>query len=69
MAKFCPKKDGPSIKHDISIPISKIPFFIKEAEKLIKKVLSNSKILIFGHIADGNIHYNVSSENIMIKKF
>ncbi len=61
---FAQKKDGPSIKHDISIPISKLPLFLKESEKSIKQVLSNSKILTFGHIADGNIHYNISSEYI-----
>ena len=62
------KKNGPSIKHDISIPVSKIPLFIKEAEKLIIKILPNSKILTFGHIADGNIHYNISSNKIKNKK-
>ena len=61
---FAQKRDGPSIKHDISIPISKIPIFLREAEKSIKKVLSESKILIFGHIADGNLHYNISSSII-----
>ena len=65
---FAQKKDGPSIKHDISIPISKIPIFLEEAEKLIKKVLSNVRILVFGHIADGNIHYNISSEYIKDKR-
>ena len=65
---FAQKKDGPSIKHDISIPISNIPTFIKTAEVLIKKVLPNSKILIFGHIADANIHYNISSKDIENKK-
>ena len=58
------KRDGPSIKHDISIPVSKTSFFIKEAEDSIKKILPDSKILIFGHIADGNIHYNISSNSI-----
>ena len=62
---YAQKKDGPSIKHDISIPISKIPKFIKESEVLVKKILSNAKILIFGHIADGNIHYNISDNSVL----
>ena len=65
---FAQKKDGKSIKHDISIPISNIPTFIKKAEVLIKKVLPNSQILIFGHIADANIHYNISSKDIESKR-
>jgi FAD/FMN-containing dehydrogenase len=65
---FAQKKDGPSIKHDISIPISNIPIFIKKAEVSIKKVLPNSQILVFGHIADANIHYNISSKDIESKK-
>ena len=64
---YAQKKNGPSIKHDISLPLSKIPVFIKKAELMIKKILPNAKILIFGHLADGNIHYNVSSENITDK--
>ena len=67
MVKLCSKKDGPSIKHDISI-VSNIPIFIKKAEVSIKKVLPNSQILIFGHIADANIHYNISSKDIESKK-
>ena len=65
---FAQKKDGKSIKHDISIPISNIPLFIKKSEVLIRKVLPNSNILIFGHIADANIHYNISSKEIENKR-
>ncbi len=64
---YAQKKDGPSIKHDISLPISKIPVFIEEAEVLVKQVLPNANILIFGHLADGNIHYNIS-DNIVLNK-
>ena len=64
------KKNGPSIKHDISLPIKgKIPIFIKESEELIKKVLPDANILIFGHLADGNIHYNISNNNILKRSF
>ena len=64
---YAQKKNGLSIKHDISLPISKIPMFIKESEDLIKKVFKDPSILIFGHLADGNIHYNVSNNNILKK--
>ena len=64
---YAQKKNGLSIKHDISLPISKIPMFIKESEDLIKKIFKDPNILIFGHLADGNIHYNVSNNNILKK--
>ena len=41
--------------------------FIQEAEILVKKILPNANILIFGHLADGNIHYNISN-NIVLNK-
>ncbi len=64
---YAQKREGNSIKHDISLPISKIPKFISEAKLLISKILPDAKILIFGHLADGNIHYNVSSQSIKNK--
>ena len=54
------KIEGPSIKHDISIPISKIPKFLIAAENLISKFIKKKHILVFGHLADGNLHYNIS---------
>ena len=53
------KIDGPSIKHDISLPISKIPTFLKKAEMAISKIINRKYILAFGHLADGNLHYNI----------
>ncbi|MBF96906.1 MAG: putative FAD-linked oxidoreductase [Alphaproteobacteria bacterium MarineAlpha9_Bin4] len=64
---YAQKKDGVSIKHDISLPISKIQFFLKEAAMLIKKILPNANILTFGHLADGNIHYNISDNSKLNK--
>ncbi|WP_370931166.1 FAD-binding oxidoreductase [Bartonella sp. DGB1] len=53
------KKESPSIKHDISLPISKIVDFIIAADNLIKKLLPNARIMCFGHLGDGNLHYNI----------
>ena len=52
--------EGISIKHDISIPISKIPDFLRQTEKMLTTDYPNVRIVAFGHIGDGNIHYNVS---------
>ena len=54
------KKEGGSIKNDISIPINDISKFINNAEKISKKVIPGSRSVIFGHIGDGNIHFNIS---------
>ena len=54
------KKEGGSIKNDISIPIKDISKFINNAEKISKEVIPGSRCVIFGHIGDGNIHFNIS---------
>ncbi len=53
------KREGLSLKHDISIPISKVAQFINDASHKVKKYFPESNILAFGHIGDGNIHFNV----------
>ncbi|MBI0003089.1 FAD-binding oxidoreductase [Bartonella sp. M0177] len=54
------KLEGGSIKHDISVPIASIPDFISEAAKIIEAISSGARIVCFGHMGDGNLHYNVS---------
>jgi D-lactate dehydrogenase (cytochrome) len=50
---------GASIKHDISVPIANVPAFIEEADAAVAKFIPGSRTLPFGHVGDGNIHYNV----------
>ena len=52
------KKDGDGIKHDISVPISKIPEFIARADTAVEDILPGFKRVAFGHAGDGNIHYD-----------
>ncbi|MEJ2122962.1 MAG: FAD-binding oxidoreductase, partial [Alphaproteobacteria bacterium] len=52
--------EGGSIKHDVSVPIAKIPEFIARANDLATKMIPNSRPVPFGHYGDGNIHYNLS---------
>ena len=51
---------GASIKHDISVPVSHIPRFLDEAEAQIGVLAPGAGIIAFGHIGDGNIHYDIS---------
>jgi len=61
------KREGGSIKHDISVAVSKTVDFIEEASKRVVKALPNIRPCPFGHIGDGNIHYNLTQPNNMDK--
>ncbi|MDK1488759.1 FAD-binding oxidoreductase [Sinorhizobium sp. 7-81] len=54
------KPEGGSIKHDVSVPVSSIPAFIAEADAAVMKAIPGVRICSFGHMGDGNIHYNIS---------
>jgi len=52
------KREGPSIKHDVSVSVSKIPAFMKEGLLAMKKALPECRPVPFGHVGDGNLHFN-----------
>ncbi len=54
------KKLGGSIKHDVSVPVAAIPAFIEEANAAVVAAVPGARPFPFGHVGDGNIHYNVS---------
>src|SRR6476469_1692745 len=54
------KPEGGSIKHDISVPVAAVPAFIEQANEAVVKLIPGSRPVPFGHLGDGNIHYNVS---------
>ena len=54
------KIDGISIKHDVSVPISRIAEFIERADRQLAEAYAGLRIVCFGHIGDGNLHYNPS---------
>ena len=60
--------EGGSIKHDISVPISKIPQFIAEATLAVNAFMPGARVMSFGHMGDGNLHFNVSQPPGMDKK-
>ena len=53
-------QQGGSIKHDVSVPVAKIPEFIKRADEAVTAFIPGSRPVPFGHLGDGNIHYNLS---------
>ncbi len=52
-------QEGLNAKHDISLPISRIPAFCAEAEALLAQTLPGARLVNFGHLGDGNLHFNV----------
>jgi FAD/FMN-containing dehydrogenase len=53
-------KEGKNIKHDISLPISVIADFVAETNLALQQVFPGCRMVTFGHLGDGNLHYNVS---------
>jgi FAD/FMN-containing dehydrogenase len=54
------KLDGPSVKHDVSVPVSRVPDLIERAGAALLARFPDIRIVAFGHVGDGNIHYNCS---------
>ncbi len=54
-------KEGLNIKHDISIPVSRIPAFVAETDALLHREIPGVRLVNFGHLGDGNLHYNVQA--------
>ena len=53
-------EEGKNIKHDISVPISRIGDFIRKTDVALHQAFPGCRLVTFGHLGDGNLHYNVS---------
>jgi FAD/FMN-containing dehydrogenase len=54
------KEEGGSIKHDVAVPVAQVPELIARANQLVELMIPGARPVPFGHLGDGNIHYNVS---------
>ncbi len=54
------KLEGISVKHDVAVPVSSVPGFLEMAGDALQQAYPGVRIVAFGHIGDGNVHYNVS---------
>ncbi|MCZ6609292.1 MAG: FAD-binding oxidoreductase [Alphaproteobacteria bacterium] len=63
----CETREGASIKHDVSVPVSKVADFIAEGTRLLEAYIEGVRVFPFGHVGDGNIHFNVSQPVAMTK--
>ena len=55
------RREGPNIKHDISLPVSAIAAFLEASERALSAALPGVRFVVFGHLGDGNLHYNLSA--------
>ncbi|WP_310494448.1 FAD-binding oxidoreductase [Dechloromonas sp.] len=58
------KIEGISIKHDVSVPVSRIPEFLATADAALAKAFPGTRVVAFGHVGDGNLHYNLSKADV-----
>jgi FAD/FMN-containing dehydrogenase len=54
------KLEGGSIKHDVAVPVARVPELVTRANQLVELMIPGARPVPFGHLGDGNIHYNVS---------
>jgi FAD/FMN-containing dehydrogenase len=52
--------DGASLKHDISVPIAVLPDFVERASAWVKTNVPEGRLVIYGHVGDGNLHFNLN---------
>ena len=55
------KREGASIKHDISVPVAAIPDFLAKATPAVLAIVPGARPVSFGHLGDGNLHFNFNS--------
>jgi FAD/FMN-containing dehydrogenase len=65
LREMIPEAQFANVKHDISVPVSKIPEFIDQASRNLSARFGDIAIYCFGHVGDGNLHYNVGSEALV----
>ncbi|MBT6278396.1 MAG: FAD-binding oxidoreductase [Chromatiales bacterium] len=51
---------GPSIKHDVSVQVSRVPEFLNRGRQLLESMIPGVRVVAFGHMGDGNVHFNLS---------
>jgi FAD/FMN-containing dehydrogenase len=63
-----PEAQFGNVKHDISVAVSKVPEFIERASAMLAKALPGAPVYCFGHVGDGNLHYNVGDAALLARR-
>ena len=53
------RRDGPSLKHDVSLPIDRLPAFVEAASAWVAREAPMAQLVCYGHVGDGNLHFNL----------
>jgi D-lactate dehydrogenase (cytochrome) len=53
------RRDGPSLKHDVSLPIDRLPAFVEAASAWVAREAPQARLVCYGHVGDGNLHFNL----------
>jgi FAD/FMN-containing dehydrogenase len=62
------KPEGGQAKYDVSVPVASVPGFLAEADAVVEKTAPGARVIAFGHMGDGNIHYDVLQPAHMSKE-
>ena len=54
------RHEGASIKHDVSVPVAALPAFLADAAAAVARIAPGARLVAYGHVGDGNLHFNVS---------
>jgi len=54
------KPEGANLKHDVAVPIGRIAEFLEAGEQLVETMQPAARLVVFGHVGDGNLHYNIA---------
>jgi FAD/FMN-containing dehydrogenase len=57
--------DGASLKHDISVPVAALPQFVEQAAAWISRHVSEGRLIAYGHVGDGNLHFNLNQDPLV----
>jgi FAD/FMN-containing dehydrogenase len=55
------RHEGGSIKHDVSVPVAALPAFLSQAAAAVARVAPTARLVAYGHVGDGNLHFNLSA--------
>jgi D-lactate dehydrogenase (cytochrome) len=61
-------REGGSIKHDVSVPVSRVAEFIARADAAVEREMAGVRVVAFGHVGDGNVHFNLSQPEAMARE-
>jgi FAD/FMN-containing dehydrogenase len=68
MRESIPEAQFRNVKHDISVPVSRTAQFIERAGEALLRAYPSARIFAFGHVGDGNVHYNIGPETLVAER-